>query len=826
MISQNQPNPEQLKIINHIQGALLILAPVGTGKTRVLSSRVINAIKQGIAPEKILCLTFTNRAAKEMKERLTKMCPQQFRYITIKTFHSLCTSILRTEARNIGLPADFVVYDDTDCLGIVKGIFQLRDDKKAQNKLSQIADCKTKASHLQLSPNYPLEKLFAPLGIDHAKLANKYQNLLQERHALDFADLIFYIRSLFSYYPEIKRRWENRFDFIQVDEVQDTHLSEYELVRTLAARTGNIAIIGDLDQTIYEWRGSEPEKVVSQFKQQFQPQEYSLTWNYRATKTLLNTASGFADSFATRHTKITPAPHCQNGELIPIYAAKNEYNEGEWIAKQIQNLAKNNPDFLYNRVAVLTRNHKRIGIISKTLEKFNVPCITVEQHDFFSLQEIKDTLAYLRFIINPFDATSLLRMLLRPSRGIGNVTINNVIKEGEVCGFKLTDMVSTQTFIDGDPFSNLITAYNSGTIVVFDVETTGLITGKDQVIEIAAIKLINGQIKSEFHAYIKNTIPVGDSEQIHGYSDEFLATNGRNALDVFIEFLAFISDAFLLGHNLGFDIKMIIADAQKLGLSTPQFIWGDTWDLAKRFIKADNYSLEKLATQLNLNQLPSHRAIDDTRTTVELLTILIPLIKHGADYRQALVYRYGEEFEALANDIHSWKNSSQKLRPADLLGNILIESGLYDFYENHQPHRLENLKRLVKMFKEQDNLELHPDTALRNILEYTALAKNLDQISQENNQVLIITIHQSKGLEFDHIFIAGMCEQEFPSYFSLRDNKLEEEKRLFYVALTRAKKQLFISWFLKDYKNEPKSKSQFINSLPAKYLIKTTFSSS
>lgn len=825
-MSQTQPNPEQLKIINHINGALLILAPVGTGKTRVLSSRVVKAIETSIPPEKILCLTFTNRAAKEMKKKLAEMCPQQFRYITIKTFHSLCTSILRTEARNIGLPTDFVVYDDTDCLGIVKGIFQLSDDKKAQNKLSQIADCKTKASHLQLSPNYPLEKLFAPLGIDNAKLANKYQDLLQERHALDFADLIFYISSLFSYYPEIKQRWENRFDFIQVDEVQDTHLSEYELVTTLAARTGNIAIIGDLDQTIYEWRGSEPEKVVSQFKQQFQPQEYSLTWNYRATRTLLNTASVFADSFATRHTKITPAPHCQNGQLIPIYAAKNEYNEGEWIAKQIQNLAKNNPDFPYNRVAVLTRNHKRIGIISQTLEKFNVPCITVEQHHFFSLQEIKDTLAYLRFIINPFDATSLLRMLLRPSRGIGNVTINHIIKEGENCGFKLTDMASTQTFIDGDPFSNLITAYDSGTIVVFDVETTGLITSKDQVIEIAAIKLINGQIKSEFHAYIKNTIPVGDSEQIHGYSDEFLATNGRNAFDVFTEFLEFIKDAFLVGHNLGFDIKMIIADAQKLGLSTPQFQWGDTWDLAKRFIPADNYSLENLATQLNLNQLPSHRALDDTHTTVELLTILISLIKHRADYRQALVYRYGEEFEALANDIQSWKNTSQKLRPADLLGNILIESGLYDFYENHQPHRLENLKRLVKIFKEQDNLELHPDTALRNILEYTALAKNLDQISQENNQVLIITIHQSKGLEFDHIFIAGMCEQEFPSYFSLRDNKLEEEKRLFYVALTRAKKQLFISWFLKDYKNEPKSKSQFINSLPAEYLIETTFSSS
>jgi DNA helicase II / ATP-dependent DNA helicase PcrA len=820
-MSQTQHNSEQLKIINHINGALLILAPVGTGKTSVLSSRVVKAIEAGISPEKILCLTFTNRAAKEMKKRLAEMFPQQFRYITIKTFHSLCTSILRIEAKNIGLPADFVVYDDTDCLGIIKGIFRFRDDKKAQKQLSKIADCKTKASHLQLSPNYPPEKLFAPLGIDNAKLASKYQNLLQERHALDFSDLIFYVRSLFSYYPEIKKRWEERFDFIQVDEVQDTHLSEYEIVRCLATRTGNIAIIGDLDQTIYEWRGSEPEEVVSQFKQEFQPQEYSLTWNYRATKTLLNTASVFADSFETRHTKITPAPSCKNGELIPIYTAKNEEDEGKWIAQQIRDLAQNNPNFLYNRVAILTRNHNRSNLISSILERLNIPSVTVEQHQFFARQEIKDALAYLRLIINPFDTTAMLRMLQRPSRGIGNVTLNHIIKEGENCGFKLTDMASTQTFIDGDPFSNLITAYNSGTIVVFDVETTGLLAGKDEVIEIAAIKLMNGEIKSKFHYYIKDTVAVGDSKQIHGYSDEFLAANGKNAIDVFTEFLEFIQDAFLVGHNLGFDIKMIIADAQKLGLSTPQFQWGDTWDLAKRFIQADNYSLENLATKLKLNQFPNHSAINDTRATVELLAILIPLVKHRADYRQALVYRYGEVFENLADDIQSWKNSSQKLRPADLLDNILIDSGLYDYYENHEPQKLENLQQLVKIFQEQDDLVLHPDTALRNIIEYTALSKNLDQVSEKNNQVLIITIHQSKGLEFDTVFIAGMCEAEFPTYYSLIDHKVEEEKRLFYVALTRAKKQLFISWFLKDYQNEPKSKSQFINSLPPEYLVET-----
>ncbi|MBG1259868.1 3'-5' exonuclease [Nostoc commune] len=423
-------------------------------------------------------------------------------------------------------------------------------------------------------------------------------------------------------YPEIRQRWEERFDFIQVDEVQDTHLSEYEIVRYLASRTGNIAMIGDLDQTIYEWRGSEPDKFISEFKQEFQPQEYSLTWNYRATQILLNAASGFADSFEQRYTKITPAPNCDVGELIPVYAATNELDEAKWIATQIQKLANNDPNFLYNRIAILTRNHKRIEIITKALEKFTIPCVTVEQHQFFMRQEVKDALAYLRLILNPFDTGSMRRMLLRPNRRIGAVTIENVIQEGEVCGFKLTDMASTQTFIDGDPFNDLLIAYNSGKIVVFDVETTGFSVSKDEVIEIAASKLVNGKLEAEFHAYIVNTVPVGDSEQIHGYSDKFLSANGRNPIDVFQDFLGFIEDAFLVGHNLGFDIKMIKAHAQKLGLSTPKFQWADTWDLAKRFIESDSYSLENLANKLNLNQLPTHCAIDDTRTTVELLAIL------------------------------------------------------------------------------------------------------------------------------------------------------------------------------------------------------------
>jgi DNA helicase II / ATP-dependent DNA helicase PcrA len=816
-MSQYKPNLEQQKIINHINGAILVLAPVGSGKTLVLSERVLQAIKSGISAQKILCMTFTNRAAKEMSQRLARVYPDEFRNITIKTFHSLCATMLRIEARQIGLPADFVVYDDTDCKEVIKEVFGYSKEKDIEKAFFDITNCKSKAAPSELSSIYPQDKLFPPLGEYTAKQVSRYHEILQQRHALDFADLVFYVRAMFNHQPEMKQRWQERFDFIQVDEVQDTHLSEYEIVRNLALSSGNIAMIGDLDQTIYEWRGSEPGHVIEQFSQEFNPIIYSLTYNHRATQILLKSASSFAESFNQRQTNITPSPDCKPGELIQLYLAKNEFAEAEWIGRQIQKMAKTNQNFAYNRVAVLARTNYRIEKISSVLEKLRIPCITVEQYRFFNRQEVKDALAYLRLMLNPFDIGAMRRMLLRPSRGIGLATIQNVIEEGQTCGFRLTDMLSTQTFVDGDPFSNLIAAYASGTIVVFDVETTGLEVSKDEVVEIAAVKLVNGRLKAEFHAYIANTVSVGDSEQIHGYSNEFIAANGQPAFKVFREFFDFAESALLVGHNVGFDIKMLTAHANKVGIKFPKFQWADTWDLANRFLEADSYSLETLANKLGLTQLPSHKAIDDTRTTVELLEALIPAIEHCAAYRQALVYRYGEEFEGLAAQVESWRDASQQLRPADLLNNLLKESGLYAYYQIDEK-RQQNLLKLVTIFQELDNLKLHPDVALRSIVEFTAFAKNLDQISQQDNQVMMVTVHQSKGLEFDTVFIAGAVEGEFPNYLSLGEHKIEEEKRLFYVAMTRAKQQLFISSFLEDSRGYSKVPSQFIDLIMKEYL--------
>ena len=809
----NDLNQEQNEIVNHIEGAILVLAPVGTGKTRVLAERVVSAINKGIAPQSILCLTFTNRAAREMSERLSKYCPEKLRQLTIKTFHSLCASILRIEARQIGLPTDFVVYDDNDCLELVKEVFNLSKDGDARDCLSDLFNCKIQAEDHQLSLNNLVDNLYSPLGKRYAQLATEYHSILQKRHALDFADLIFYVRFILKHESEISQRWANKFDFVQVDEVQDTHLSEYGIIKHLAANSGNLGMIGDLDQTIYEWRGSQPDKVIKQFKHDFHPTKYSLTWNYRATKTLLNAASGFANSFENRQTKITPAPECKDGDLIKIHLAENEEQEAQWIGKQIQQLAVNQKDFVYSRVAILARNHKRTEVVSDTLERMGIPCITVERFKFFLRQEVKDALAYLRLIINPFDTGAMGRMLLRPSRGIGDITIQAVIKEGKDCGFSLTDMLSSRTFIDGDPFSKLVSSHSSGIITVFDVETTGFSVSQDEVVEIAAIRLIKGKPQARFHAYITNKVRVGDSEQIHGHSDRFLAENGRNCQDVLRGFFEFVGNSLLVGHNVGFDIKMVTAQAQKVGVTYPKLQWEDTLELANRFLESERYSLEVIAEHFNLSHRPTHKAMDDVETTIDLLALLIPLVEQRADYRQALVYRYGEAFEGLAEQMDYWRDASQSLRPSDLLDILLRESGLYNYYQSKEK-RLQNLHELVQFFQAQDDLNLHPDTALRSILEFATLAKNLDQVSQDNNQVPIVTVHQSKGLEFDSVFIAGAVQNEFPSYFSVRDNNLEEEKRLFYVAMTRAKQRLFISAYSQDLRKYHKKTSSFVEDIP------------
>ena len=810
-------NPEQQKVVNHIHGALLVLAPVGTGKTSVLTQRVAQAISHGIDSSRILCLTFTNRAAKEMSDRLAKIQPQHCRQIGIRTFHGFCAYLLRVEFQSIGLPADFVVYDDSDCFEIIKKLSRLKDDKDVRLLVTAIAECKAQADKQLLTLGSDLSLVFSSLDDGVRSLANRYQKVLNDRHAIDFADLVFYTRAVLSLDSAALKRWQNCFDFIQVDEVQDTHPTEYEVVRSLANEHGQIALIGDLDQTIYEWRGSDPSLVLQQFKIDFAPEEHSLTLNYRATKTLLNVASAFADSFEQRRTSIVPAMTCIEGNDVHLHEARCERSEAAWIAHQVKQLA-GAPDFCYSRTAILARTNRRAEFVAKVLAQLSIPCITVEQYQFFMRKEIKDVLAYLKFIVNPFDTGAFKRLALTPARGISFDTLRSVYAESrklvgeQRSGLRLIDFASAQGFIDDDPLGRLLQNYSEGSVVVFDVETTG-ISINDDVIEIAAIKLVNGQPVEEFREYISDAANVGDSQNVHGYSDELLRAEGKPAKDVFVSFCRFVAGSMLVGHNVGFDITKVTAHAQKVGLQVPSWESADTWDLSQRFLDADSYSLGNLVTKLNLLSVPNHQAMDDVRATVDLLAFLIPLVREGAAARQAIVHRYGEIFESLSKEIIRWRTLSKELRPVQLLIHVIHHSGLERHYSKDLP-RVQNLQRLVRIFQSWDDLGLQPDTALKHVLERTALAKNLDQISEQDNQVVVITAHQSKGLEFDNVFIAGVSEGEFPEYRSIKNNNLEEEKRTFYVALTRAKERLFISYSIESTWRGDKLPSRFLQTLP------------
>ena len=819
-------NPQQNEIINRLKGAVLVLAPVGTGKTRVLAERVIAAVKSGIAPDRILCLTFTNRAAQEMRQRLTQYNAGVARAATLKTFHALCAQLLRSEARAIGLPTDFVIYDDRDCKDLINEIFEIdrkyakeNERNNALNDLfSKITDAKTVADDAALSIRFPERQVFASFGTsEYIGKACQYQRALRERHALDFSDLIYYARAALRDLPDVRERWETRFDFVQVDEMQDTNLPEYDIVRAFARRHGNIAMIGDIDQTLYGWRGSEPDKVVALFKKEFKAVALSLDLNYRSTKILLKAADSVAATFNKRHTAITPAECCDAGEPIRVTHAADPEAEARWIGRQMRTLTGGQLDYPYKRIAVLTRTNLRASTLYNVLEREfrELPCITVEQYEFFQRQEIKDVLSFLRLLVNPFDNGAMHRIALNYVKGVGAATLTKLMQSGTQCGLKLTDFATPELLAGVDPFYPLLEAWSAGTVVVFDVESTGLDVESATVVEIAAQKLAGGKRVATFHQYIKGQA-VGESVAIHGLTDEFLNANGQAARQVLSEFFAFARGALLVGHNVGYDVKMVMAHARRAGIDAPELEWADTYNTATRFVESGNYRLATLAETLHLGSTPTHRADADVETTVRLAEALMPLVAAQSAERAKLMRGInGRHFKLLAQLMMDWRSQMGRLRPAELLARVLDESGVREAYAGDpERKRRANLDRLVSTFSDRDDPALHPETALRAVIEFTALAKNLDQLTMRENKVAIITIHQSKGLEFDTVFLAGACEDEMPTYQSRKDpTKLEEEKRVFYVAMTRAKQRLFISSHAINAKGYAVQPSRFIGAI-------------
>lgn len=298
----------------------------------------------------------------------------------------------------------------------------------------------------------------------------------------------------------------------------------------------------------------------------------------------------------------------------------------------------------FSRIGVLTRTNKRAEGISQIFSSHGLPHVTVEQFRFFERAEIKDALACLKILVNPRDKASVIRALLRLARGVGESTITDVNRRGEQVGLALSDFMTTSSYIHGDPFYRLTEAWHTDGVVVLDVETTDIYADVVEVVEIAAARIAKDYAVGTYRALLRNTVPVGPSESIHHYRDDFLRANGRDPVEVFEEFSRFVGESIVAGHNAqAFDVPVIESHMCRLGLPRPGWVCYDTLDLAQRSVRSAGYSLEVLADTLGLSHKPTHKALDDVLCTCDLLGELIPQTRRHASDSEFLLYRCVKE---------------------------------------------------------------------------------------------------------------------------------------------------------------------------------------
>jgi DNA helicase-2/ATP-dependent DNA helicase PcrA len=807
-------NPEQAQTVELCLEPVLVLAPVGTGKTRTLALRAGRAVEMGLEARSLLCLSFTNKAAREMKERLTRLYGKTAGEVTTRTFHGLCASMLRTEAGTVGLDGDFVIYDEEDVTELIgrllraKGIYvDAREAERVHFALFE-ASSRARLAKYEERPGRPAEVFARTLsesntsraafrGLDPASWLRDYVHELRENHAVDFADLQLGVLRLFAENGAALARWQSRFTWIQVDEVQDTSLAEYAILGALGRPHGQLSFFGDVDQTIYEWRGSAPARVLERYRRDFHPREIRLTRNYRSTKAILDACVAVVRHCPGAVTESIVAQQADPGVPVVVKELANPAEEARWIAGQIRTLREDHK-LGWRDCAVLVRTNFTARDLSSHLTQLRIPHLEVEQQKFFQRVEIKTAIAYLRLLQNRHDGNSLDRYLRTPAKGIGEATLKQLCGAPRQAGLKLGDLLDARTLERGDPFAALLDALARDQVVVFDTETTGLDAEQDEIVEIAAARCGREGTRERFHAFLRPSRPVGESERIHGWSDEFLQANGRPARGVLDEFRAFCDGTVLAGHNvLSFDMPILRSCARRCGAAGWEGLdTFDTLDLTRRFHRLPRYRLSTIAEALGLRVMPTHKAEDDVETTVELLLALAGLLEQGAAARYAAVRDVRDRFASLAHQYERWAERMKRERPHELAQRVLEESGLVEHFRREADglKRITHLEEFCRLLALNDDPALPPSAALATALNLAALGSDVERQAAEEDRVLLLTAHQSKGLEFDTVFIANAVDDEFPSYRSKREGRYDEEHRLFYVAMSRARRHLFFSW--------------------------------
>jgi DNA helicase-2/ATP-dependent DNA helicase PcrA len=412
-------NPQQREAVQATEGAVLILAGAGSGKTRVITHRIAHLVlDKGVPSERIMAVTFTNKAAGEMKARTEALLAGQPVKSWISTFHSLCVRILRREAEAAGLPRDFVIYDDEDQLQAVREALRALDLPEKVHPPRRILARLSAAKNAGRDPEED-EDSESVAAATLARVAERYRQTLEAAHALDFDDLLLRAVALLESNEAVRESYRQRFQYVLVDEYQDTNRAQYELVRHLAGRDGNITVVGDEDQSIYSWRGADIRNILD-FEADFPgARVLRLEENYRSRPAILDAASGLVAHNEKRKGKTLRAVKAA-GDPVRLHQAGDEFQEAAWVVSRIAGRRD------AGRAAVLYRMNSQSRLFEEALMRAGVPYEVWGGVGFYERREVKDILAYLRLIANPRDPIALKRVVNVPPRGIGDRTVQEL----------------------------------------------------------------------------------------------------------------------------------------------------------------------------------------------------------------------------------------------------------------------------------------------------------------------------------------------------------------------------------------------------------------
>lgn len=552
-------NQAQREAVTTIEGPVLALAGPGSGKTRALTHRIAYLIATcGVAPWNILAVTFTNKAAREMKTRLEGMLSlNQVGNLGVGTFHSLCARWLRRDIGSLGqYDSNYVIYDTSDQQAVVKRAIRDLDLDDKRWKANTIQYAISKAKNEMLGPDqfpartYPEEIM--------ARVYERYQQLLVESNALDFDDLLLVTHRLFKKHPLVLESYQQKYQYVMIDEFQDTNMVQYELSTMLAGGHKNIFVVGDLDQGVYSWRGADYRNVLH-FREDYpQHKLIRLSQNYRSTEIILNAAKEVIRKNENRiDNNLFTARGA--GTKIRVVEAYNEHEEAGFVVDEIQRLEALG-EAASGEVAIMYRTNAQSRVLEETFIARGLPYLLVRGTRFYDRKEIKDALSYLRLLHNPEDSVSLNRIINVPARSIGNKTVSDL--ERWAFDLRLSPWQALQQLVNEEEESDLSQVAGPGRPAPFQARARKALVAFGQMINMllkAKTKLTLSELfdlmiaRTGYKAFVKDNTPEGDErwenlQELRRVADDFRHLEGDEALAQFLEQVALVADVDALGE--------------------------------------------------------------------------------------------------------------------------------------------------------------------------------------------------------------------------------------------------------------------------------------